>query len=309
MRELNKLEVFEGCFYNVRDLSMYAGQTKRLHNYLIWLSTRIIIHPSDAFVAQNIYYSKMVAFEGFDINSGDGIILPYDIQKLRVVNCGGMRSLNDISGLKDATDLKECRIFVCNELESVFSSKFGQLETLEHLQLRCLLNLKAIIVGESSVGTFSSLNKIYLERCGKIKNLFSAKWVLHNLEEISVFYCDEMEEIIVSEEEGMGNNTNTIKYTLPKLSTLELWKLPKLKSICSKNGVMVCDSLQYINIENCLKLKRIPLHLPLLDLDKEKPSPPPALKEIRVYPKKWWESVEWDHPDAKNVLLPLLKLW
>ncbi|XP_022734760.1 probable disease resistance protein At4g27220 [Durio zibethinus] len=329
IRELNKLEVFEGQFSNLGDWDTYARQRKRLHKYYIlvnychleafegWFSNlgdwntyaserkKLHIYYSLVnychFEASN--YSKIVAFGGCDINSGERIILPYDIQRLEFWRCKGMRSLNDIFELKNATDLKQCRIRQCEELESIFSSGC-QRQTLESLDLSSLENLKVLVEG-SSVGTFSSLKKIRLSSCGKIKNLFSAKLVLHNLEVITVGFCDKMEEIIVSEEEGMG----TIKYTLPKLRELTLQVLPELKSICSKNGVMVCDSLESIVIWDCPKLKRIPLYLPLLDnLDEEKPSPPPPpLKEISVHPKEWWESLEWDHPHAKTVLLPFLE--
>ncbi|XP_022734552.1 probable disease resistance protein At4g27220 [Durio zibethinus] len=288
IRESNKLEVFEGFISNLGDWNTYASQRKRLHKYLICVS-----HSS----FPGMDYSKMVKFRGCDINSGDGIILPYDIQLLEVTKCKGMRSLKDICGFEDATDLKECRIEECEELESICPSGC-QLQTLESLYLSALHNLKVL------VGTFSSLKKFHLLGCGKLKNLFSAKWLLHNLEEITVRSCEEMEKIIVSEEEGMG----TIKYALPKLRILRLENLPELKSICSKNGVMVCDSLQSIVIMDCPKLKRFPLYLPLLDnLDKEKPSPPPSLEEIYLGPKEWWESLEWDHPHANNVLLPFLK--
>ncbi|XP_022735595.1 probable disease resistance protein At4g27220 [Durio zibethinus] len=304
IRELNKLEVFEGCFSDLGDLNTYFSQRKRLHKYFIWLSPNPLLKGvlfNEQVYIRYMDHSNIVAFVGYNINSGDGVILPYDIQHLEFVECKGLRSLNDICGLKDATNLKECTFEKCEELESIFLSGC-QLQTLESLNLSGLHNLKAI-VGESSVGAFSSLKTICIFSCTKIKNLFSAKWVLHNLEEATVGHCDEMEEIIASEEEGMG----TIKYNLPKLWILHLVELPHLKSICSKNGVMVCDSLQCIDIRNCPKLKRLPLYLPLLDHDTEKPSPPPSLKEIRVHPKEWWESLEWDHPHANNVLLPFLK--
>ncbi|XP_022735415.1 probable disease resistance protein At4g27220 [Durio zibethinus] len=169
--ELNKLEVFEGWFSNLGDWNTYASQRKRLHKYNISVG---YWH----FPASN--YSKIVAFGGCDINSGEGIILPYDIQQLEFSDCEGMRSLNDICELKNATDLKECRIAQCEELESIFSSGC-QRQTVESLDLSHLENLKVLVEG-SSVGTFSSLKKIHLFSCGKIKNLFSAKLVLHNLE-------------------------------------------------------------------------------------------------------------------------------
>ncbi|XVF78526.1 hypothetical protein PTKIN_Ptkin14bG0140900 [Pterospermum kingtungense] len=237
MMQLNKLEVFEGCFSNMRDLINYSGQKKRLHKYLIWSSHELTGHFGYIFdKVRHKDYGKKVEFAGIDMNCGDGIILPYDIQQLKVEDC---------------------------KVESIFSSKCCQLETLEDLNVFGLNNLR-VIVEESSE-------------------------------------CYQMEEIIELEEEGMG----TIKYTLPKLRRLELSKLPELKSICSKNEAMRCDSLQNLTIVCCPKLKQIPLYFPLLD--KGKASLPPSLKQIEVYPKEWWEAVEWDHPHAKNILLPFLK--
>ncbi|MBA0742636.1 hypothetical protein Gogos_015675, partial [Gossypium gossypioides] len=66
---------------------------------------------------------------------------------------------------------------------------------------------------------------------------------------------------------------------------------------------MVCNFLQAIEIDYCLKVKRIPLYLPQLE------SPSNTLQEICVYPTNWWESVEWEHPilNVKNGFQPFLK--
>ncbi|PPD84809.1 hypothetical protein GOBAR_DD18252 [Gossypium barbadense] len=97
-----------------------------------------------------------------------------------------------------------------------------------------------------------------------------------------------------------------IKFHLPKLRKLELGRLPNLKSICSKSGVMVCDSLQLIHITRCGKLKRIPPFVPLVGNGQPFAYAPPSLT-IRSS-TEWWESLEWDEdPNFKNVLQPLWK--
>ncbi|KAJ0007897.1 hypothetical protein Pint_30417 [Pistacia integerrima] len=133
-----------------------------------------------------------------------------------------------------------------------------------------------------------------------LNKLLSAKLlrVSPNLEVIEVVSCREIAEIITldggdekSEEDGRSNTT----LTLPKLKILRLCNLPELKRICSSNGVMVCDSLEQIEVWRCPKLKRLPLSLPL-----------PAIKEIKVE-EDWWNSLEWDNPNAKNALQPYIK--
>jgi disease resistance protein RPS2 len=51
----------------------------------------------------------------------------------------------------------------------------------------------------------------------------------------------------------------------------------------------------------------MPICLPLLE--NGQPSPPLSLGEIVVYPEEWWETVvEWEHPNAKDVLRPLVSI-
>ncbi|XVF78229.1 hypothetical protein PTKIN_Ptkin14bG0113500 [Pterospermum kingtungense] len=157
--------------------------------------------------------------------------------------------------------------------------------------------------------SFSSLSRIELIDCRKIKKLFWPNWLLQNLQNLKflcVEGCEEMEEIVASESE-LEEGIDVFKFTLPKLWWLQLWNLPKLRSICGANGVMACDSIEHIDIRNCPKLKRIPISLPLQENGQA--SPPPSLISIVTYPSEWWESVEWDHPNAKSMLEPYIKKW
>ena len=131
---------------------------------------------------------------------------------------------------------------------------------------------------------------------------------LRNLEKISVRWCDQLEEIIgeasdeFEEEEIEEEGMDTTKITLPNLRRLTLWDLPELKTICSSNKVIVCDSPEEIWIRYCPELKRLPLSLPLLN---GQLSPPPSLQHIRES-EEWWESLEWDSLDTKKVIQPFV---
>ncbi|GLT25299.1 hypothetical protein SLA2020_004360 [Shorea laevis] len=115
-----------------------------------------------------------------------------------------------------------------------------------------------------------------------------------------------MEEIIASSDSD-ASSLDSFTFTFRKLRELCLWDSPQLKSIYSTKGVMVCNSIEKIALSGCPELKRIPMQLP--QLDNSQPSPHPHLREIKIgeESKERWESVEWDHPNAKNLLQPFLK--
>jgi disease resistance protein RPS2 len=154
------------------------------------------------------------------------------------------------------------------------------------------------------------LRNMELRGLPELKSICSAKLICDSIEVIVVSNCEKMEEIISgtrSDEEGVkGEESNSCSITdlkLTKLRCLALIGLPELRSICSAK--LICDSLEVIKVLNCEKLKRMPICLPLLE--NGQPSPPPSLKYIRVDSEEWWESVvEWEHPNAKDVLRPFV---
>ncbi|GKV45799.1 hypothetical protein SLEP1_g52843 [Rubroshorea leprosula] len=204
--------------------------------------------------------------------------------------------------------LKRIDIRGSQEIQSVFWTGFNPLPTLEHLQLERLDNLKSVfdeeVLGLSARPTnFFSLKTIRVSSCPKLKKVFSSRWLLgyfQSLETIDIYSCYQMEELISSstyeEKEALE------KITLPKLQRLELSRLPELKSICSSSSVLICDSINGLLIQNCKKLKRIPLNLSSLDNGQ-----PPSLKQIELDTKERWESLEWDQSNAKDVLSTFYK--
>jgi disease resistance protein RPS2 len=108
-----------------------------------------------------------------------------------------------------------------------------------------------------------------------------------------------MEEIIGTTDEESSTSNSITGFILPKLRTLELLGLPELKSICSAK--LICNSLEDICVIDCKKLKRMPICLPLLENGQI------SLRRMIIHPKEWWESVvEWEHPNAKDVLRPFI---
>uniref|UniRef100_A0A2N9F0Q6 Uncharacterized protein n=1 Tax=Fagus sylvatica TaxID=28930 RepID=A0A2N9F0Q6_FAGSY len=187
-------------------------------------------------------------------------------------------------------------------------------ENLVSLKLIRLCNLSVLLSGGIAAslpsGIFSALKNLSISGCPSIKKLFEVSLLLHlqNLEDLRVYRCYQMEEIleqatrpeyVLGESSNLCTNNDFMTISLPLLRHLSLEFLPKLESIY--RGTMVCHSLQVIQVFGCPKLKRIPLSLPLID---GQPSPPPKLERIST---STWEALEWEHPNAKNVLQPLVR--
>ncbi|KAE8674481.1 hypothetical protein F3Y22_tig00111754pilonHSYRG00112 [Hibiscus syriacus] len=161
-----------------------------------------------------------------------------------------------------------------------------------------------------SLSSFSSLKSLYINDCGNMKKLFSPNCVPPNLQMLSVGSCKQLEEIITSVVETEERGMVITEFHLPQLRQLRLAFLPELKSICSAGGVLVCDSLVVFEIVYCPKLKRMGLNLPKLD------NVPPSASasanfylSVRIRPKEWWESVEWDGPQPKSLFDPYVRFW
>ncbi|KAG5255045.1 disease resistance protein [Salix suchowensis] len=218
---------------------------------------------------------------------------PTDIQELVILKCIDAKSLCDVLSSQYTTELEYIEIVLCDRMESLLSSSWF-----------CSTPLPF-----PSNGIFYHLKDFYCYGCTSMKKLFPFVLLpnLRNLEMISVERCDKMEEIIATREDSVvgeesSSSCSSIEFNLPKLRHMSFILLPELKSICREK--LNCSSLQNIIVRDCPKLKRMPLWLPVLD--NGWPSPPPSLKEIYVDSKEWWESVEWDHPNSNDALLPFL---
>ncbi|XP_038695408.1 probable disease resistance protein At4g27220 [Tripterygium wilfordii] len=129
---------------------------------------------------------------------------------------------------------------------------------LEVLSLKELINLEMIYHGQLGVESFSKLRIVRVERCDMLKNLFSfsiAKSLLQ-LQKIMVENCKNMEEIFFFESEKDGE-CDVVE--LKEVQSIELRRLPKLTSICSKmkdepipllNGKIVFPYLEKLGLHD-----------------------------------------------------------
>ncbi|KAK1581445.1 hypothetical protein Q3G72_006085 [Acer saccharum] len=318
---LRKLETLKILFNNLKDYRwLQTGLSlSRLNRYYF--------HVGDDYIT---IYDKYVGFSGLSFG-GDSILLPTDIQEVFFLECHGITSLSDLnSSFKYATDLRYCCIDGCEGIECLVSSSscYNILQSIEKLQLGKLDNFSVLFRGErdrsaastlptlTPPGMFSRLKSVVITRCPKIEKLFWPELVhnLQNLEQIEVDNCELLAEIISTsndDEENSGEGKDFTVFTLPKLREMTLGFLPQLKCICNHGSFIECISLEKITIDFCRKLKRIPLLLP--QPNNGQPLPPGqllphvSLRKIEIDSRKWWDSLEWDNPNIKNVLEPSVK--
>jgi disease resistance protein RPS2 len=236
--------------------------------------------------------SKTVGLGNLSIN-GDGDFQVKFLNGIQGLVCEFIdaRSLCDVLSLENATELEFIDIRRCHNMESLVSSSWF-----------CYAPPRL----PSYNGAFSGLKVFCCDGCNNMKKLVPLVLLPNfvNLERIVVTECEKMEEIIGTTDEESSTSNSITEVILPKLRSLRLYELPELKSICSAK--LTCNSLKDIIVMYCEKLKRIPICLPLLE--NGQPSPPPSLKEIHARPKEWWETVvEWEHPNAKDVLRPFVQ--
>ncbi|GLU08534.1 hypothetical protein SLE2022_254410 [Rubroshorea leprosula] len=325
---LNKLECFEGIFDQLKDLSSFVSELNnfgRPNNYLLGVGVETDLEREGGgyfrkFNNDNLF--RKVDLFGCEIGYEDELVLPDDLRNLWIEGCNTVADISIF--LKNLTQLQTYELKNCEGIECVVSSSSSSsssltaMSNLEKLYLWFLPSLRDIMKVEKTTASlapttsphiFSNLKLLKILDCPKLKRLFPCELLqvqgLQNLEHIVVDGCWEMEEIIGWEEEEVGNQTTTpILIPLPKLRKLGLRSLPNLKRICPEGRVMACDSLNSIHIGNCPEVKRIPL---CFGRENGQPSLA-AMKQIHIEnPKEWWESLEWENPEDKDVLRPFIK--
>ncbi|TYI03316.1 hypothetical protein ES332_A11G330000v1 [Gossypium tomentosum] len=203
-------------------------------------------------------------------------------------------TLCSLPELKSICSVDALEVSKCDQLEEILASEERGRVTMEF----CLPRLKKMtlcslpelksICSVDAVMICESLEWLDVISCPELKRLFSPNCVPLNLKQLEVSCCDQLEEIIASEERGRV--------------TMEFC-LPRLKKMTFVDAVMICESLEFLAIEYCWKLGRMPFKLPQVE-----PSSPLKVA-IRPKPMELCESIEWADPDFKSFLIPKLIRW
>ncbi|XP_027927223.1 putative disease resistance protein At4g10780 isoform X2 [Vigna unguiculata] len=174
-------------------------------------------------------------------------VLPRDLVKLSVEDNGQWVCLCAALSSDDSSTLKEINIQYCAKLKSLFClscSLCANIQSLQSLRLSHLESLTTIcnkdivnlIQPWLPSGMFSQLKHFHISYCHGIKTLMTSSLVsdFQNLVSIIVSNCDSMEQIFAL----TSDDNDSIKITLPKLTTLCVSFLPQIKTVSER--ILVC---------------------------------------------------------------------
>ncbi|XP_028056799.1 uncharacterized protein LOC114260819 [Camellia sinensis] len=164
--------------------------------------------------------------------------------------------------------LEELSVINCVKLEQVFD--FGSKgegmklpSSLTKLWLSELPRLKHILsCSRRQHVQLCNLRTMNVISCGKLKYVFqpSIAQALHQLEELSVYVCEEMEEIVAAKQnEGQQEEEERVDYKMvfKSLKKLYLRDLPNLSGFCTGGDDFPFEwpSLERLQVINCPKMK------------------------------------------------------
>ncbi|XP_048420497.1 uncharacterized protein LOC125468565 [Pyrus x bretschneideri] len=137
--------------------------------------------------------------------------------------------------------------------------------------------------------SFGNLKSLDVQCCDRLKYLFSSSIVklLVSVEDIKVDRCEQMEEIVAAEEEETGEII-----TLPKVKSIWLKSLPKLKYFCCEAYTLKLPSLELLEVINVQDLR--PFDSKLVDTHN------PRLQVKPAFRQEWTSKYEDDEIDNED---------
>ncbi|XP_022719667.1 uncharacterized protein LOC111277500 [Durio zibethinus] len=186
-------------------------------------------------------FSGCEASKALQLNLDTGIHLAEGIkmlvektEELRIEEFKGAENVLYELDREGFPHLKHLRVVNSSDMKCIIksmgSASHKAFPVLESLELRELTVLEKICDGQLKTESFSRLKTVEVAGCDRLKYLFSVSIAknLYQLQEIRVWKCENMKEIVVEEE---GREENVVEFR--QLRSLELRNLLKLKSFYS----------------------------------------------------------------------------
>ncbi|PKI74900.1 hypothetical protein CRG98_004672 [Punica granatum] len=204
----------------------------------------------------------------------------------------GISSISEF-GIESINKMRGCLIEGCTDIEFIIDGTHAtepSLGCLEKMVIKNAPRLASIFAGPVHSGSLGRLTTLSIYKCPKLLMIFSCGVIqqLSELQHLRVEECHEIREIIMRVE-----NSILEPGSLPKLKTLILIDLPKLRSIWVDNS-LEWASLEGITVYMCQSLIRLPF-------GKSNASNLRYIKGQRM----WWRMLEWEEDGTEGRLQSL----
>jgi hypothetical protein len=185
--------------------------------------------------------------------------------------------------------LRWCRVERCPKLDTVFPSGscgFSKLETFwasDLLMVRWIWSKGSRDSWPNRMNSFKNLRHLQLHSCARVQ-LVLPVWVssFGSLETLHIIHCGDLVHVFELDE-WYPEEIISLGVLFPKLTSIHLHDLPKLKQICEVK--MMAPMLETIKIRGCWNLHRLP-SVTARGRGEKKP-----IVEIE---KDVWDILEWD---------------
>ncbi|KAK3440166.1 hypothetical protein EUGRSUZ_B00465 [Eucalyptus grandis] len=182
--------------------------------------------------------SQAIVSVGGEINgSGVCILIPQDVQVLRVVNCDGTTNLSNVSLLEN--------------LEKLIIVKLKNLWVLNGGQDEEIINIRDSPALAPTPLLFPSLRVLIIRKCPKLKYLFGhgPKFYLPHLREIAIHDCEEMV--------GIASPPPQPAPDLPSLEKIYVSGCDKMKRVVESEWLPHFPNLRDIILFYCESMEEI----------------------------------------------------
>ncbi|CAN8312058.1 unnamed protein product [Cochlearia groenlandica] len=179
---------------------------------------------------------------------------------------------------------------------------FPDMAVLSYLRIHRSEMGEIIIKKNPTSPCFPNLSTLQLARCNGVKDLTCLLFA-PNLNVLFVYFSNQIEDIISKEKAADIVTEVEVGNIIPfrKLERLEVYELPKLKSIYWSSLPFPC--LRKFHIGKCPNLRKLPLN--------SNSGSSIVGKELVIYygEQYWTDKVEWEDNDTKERFLNSMKPW
>ncbi|CAL5351713.1 unnamed protein product [Camellia sinensis] len=219
---------------------------------------------------------ELIAIEKLLILSMHNVIeiwpgkLPEKLRDVIIFRCPKLLNILFPSNLiKGMQSLEQGRLEYCQSVEVVFDLEgvivrkgYSDILLPSLTQLMLLYLPKLTHVWKDNlprIQGFQNLTSLIISGCGNLRNIFSPSQarLLVKLQKIKVAECGAL-EAIVGEEPKVDDEVAADIIMFPQLSSLELYHLPNLRSICPQAYTVEGSFLKKIEVINCPNMKALP---------------------------------------------------